>query len=195
MLRTLRPALVVFVVLTLLTGFVYPLLITGLAQLTMPWQAHGSVIEQQGRSVGSTLIGQCASAAGDFWGRPSATTPQPCNGLASGGSNLGPNNPAQLAAVKSNLDALRAADPDNKAAVPVDLVTASASGLDPEISLAAALYQRDRVARARKLDPALVQALIERHASRPLLGLFGQPRVHVLELNLDLDRLSASSQH
>lgn len=187
MFRILRPALTLFAGFTLLTGLVYPLLVTGIAQMVFPWQANGSVLAVRGRPAGSALIGQSFSAPGDFWGRPSATSPQPCNGLASGGSNLGPTNPAQLVAVKGNLDALHAADPGNDAPVPVDLVTASASGLDPEISLAAAEYQRDRVARARHMSPTAVQGLIDAHALHPLLGVFGQARVNVLELNLALD--------
>ncbi|MGA8008927.1 MAG: potassium-transporting ATPase subunit KdpC, partial [Thiomonas sp.] len=141
---------------------------------------------------GSTLIGQAWSAPGDFWGRPSATSPQPYNGLASGGSNLGPTNPAEIAAVKARIDALHAADPGNQAPVPVDLVTASGSGLDPEISLAAAEYQRMRVARARHMDPGQVQKLINAYARRPFLGIVGEPRVNVLALNLALDRVTAS---
>lgn len=189
MFRTLRPALTLFVSLSLLTGLVYPLLVTGIAQIAFPWRANGSVIVVNGRPVGSPLIGQAFSDPRDFWGRPSATSPQPDNGLASGGSNLGPTNPAQSAAVKSNVDALRAADPGNRAPIPVDLVTASGSGLDPEISLAAAEYQRDRVARARRLDPRAVQQLIDAHRQSPFLRMIGEPRVNVLELNLALDGL------
>ena len=187
MVRTLRPALTVFVGLSLLTGLIYPLLVTGIAQVVFPWRANGSVIAVNGRAVGSALLGQAFSDPRDFWGRPSATSPQPCNGLASGGSNLGPTNPAQFAAVKANVDALHAADPGNQAPIPVDLVTASASGLDPEISLAAAEYQRDRVARDRHLSPQAVQRLIDAHRRRPFLGMFGEARVNVLELNLALD--------
>ncbi len=192
MFRTLRPALTLFVGLSLLTGLVYPLLVTGIAQLAFPWRANGSVIAVNGRPVGSPLIGQAFSDPRDFWGRPSATSPQPDNGLASGGSNLGPTNPAQIAAVKARVDALQAADPGNQAPIPVDLVTASGSGLDPDISLAAAEYQRDRVARARHMEPAQVQQIIEQHARLPLLGVIGQARVNVLELNLALDSASVS---
>jgi K+-transporting ATPase ATPase C chain len=194
MIRMTRSALTLFVFFTVITGLVYPALVTGLAQLAFPWRANGSVVAVQGKPIGSPLIGQPFSDAAHFWGRPSATSPQPYNGLASGGSNLGPTNPAQLAAVKGNLDALHAADPGNKAPVPVDLVTASASGLDPEISLAAAEYQRDRIARSRHLDPQLVQQLIDAHASRPWLGVFGEARVNVFELNLALDKVEATPQ-
>lgn len=191
MVRTLRPALSLFAAFTLLTGLAYPLAVTGIAQLAFPWRANGSVIAVDGRPIGSPLIGQSFSDPRDFWGRPSATSPQPDNGLASGGSNLGPTNPAELAAVKGRVDALHAADPGNRAPVPVDLVTASGSGLDPAISLAAAEYQRDRVARARHMSPQAVQNAIDAHARRPLLGLFGEPRVNVLELNLALDHADA----
>ena len=187
MFRTLRPALSLFATFTVLTGLAYPLAVTGIAQLAFPWRANGSVIAVDGRPIGSPLIGQAFSDPRDFWGRPSATSPQPDNGLASGGSNLGPTNPAELAAVKGRIDALHATDPGNQAPVPVDLVTASGSGLDPEISLAAAEYQRERVARARHMSAQAVQNAIDAHARRPVLGLFGEPRVNVLELNLALD--------
>lgn len=187
MIRTLRPALSLFVLLSLLTGLAYPLLVTAIAQLAFPWRANGSVLAVDGRAIGSSLIGQAFCAAGDFWGRPSATVPQPDNGLASGGSNLGPTNPAELAAVRARVDALHAADPGNRAPIPVDLVTASGSGLDPDISLAAAEYQAARVARARHLPLATVQHAIDAAAHHPLLGIFGEPRVNVLELNLALD--------
>ena len=183
----LRPALSLLILLTLVTGLLYPLAVTGLAQLFFPWQANGSVLTRDGHAVGSALIGQNFTAPGDFWGRPSATATYPYNGLASGGSNLGPTNPALLDAVKARIAALRAADPGNTAPVPVDLVTASASGLDPDISLAAARYQAPRVARARHLPLARVQALIDAQAHPRWLGLFGTPRVNVLELNLALD--------
>lgn len=191
MIRTLRPALSLFLAFTLLTGLIYPLLVTGLAQVLFPWRANGSVLAVQGKPVGSALIGQAFTGPQYFWGRPSATTPQPDNGLASGGSNLGPTNPAELQAVQQNIAALHAADPGNTAPIPVDLVTASASGLDPDISLAAAEYQRDRVARARHLSPQQVQDLINREARKPWLGVFGEPRVNVLALNLALDKLDA----
>lgn len=182
-----RPALILLIILTLLTGVAYPLLVTGVAHVIFPVKADGSLIVEGGRAVGSRLIGQPFSDPKDFWGRPSATSPQPDNALASGGSNLGPLNPALTDAVKARIAALHAADPGNRAPVPVDLVTASASGLDPDISLAAAYYQADRVARARSLAPARVRALIANHARRSLLGVIGSPRVNVLELNLALD--------
>ena len=185
----LRPALVLFLLLTLLTGFIYPLLLTGLAQLLFPERAAGSLLVRDGRAIGSRLIGQSFSDPRYFWGRPSATTPQPFNGNASGGSNSGPLDPALLKAVAARVAALRQADPGNDAPVPVDLVTASASGLDPEISVAAADYQAARVARTRGLPPGRVRTLIAAHSEGRLLGLLGEPRVNVLELNLALDTL------
>ena len=184
-----RPALVLLLLLTLITGLIYPLLITGVAQLLFPGRAAGSLLMRDGRAVGSRLIGQSFSDPKYFWSRPSATTPQPYNGSASSGSNMGPLNPALLDAVKPRIAALRAADPGNTAAVPIDLVTASGSGLDPEISLAAANYQAGRVARARGLAPERVEALIAEHTEGRLLGVLGEPRVNVLELNLALDAL------
>ena len=188
-LSALRPTLVLFLLLTVLTGFLYPLLVTGLAQLLFPHQAAGSILRRDGHAVGSRLIGQSFSDPRYFWSRPSATTPQPYNGTASTGSNLGPLNPALLDAVKARVAALRAADPGNRLPVPIDLVTASGSGLDPEISVAAASYQTARVARARGLAPERVQALIAQHTEGRLLGVLGEPRVNVLELNLALDAL------
>jgi len=189
LLASLRPALVLFLLLTVLTGFLYPLVVTGLAQLLFPARAAGSLVTRDGHAVGLRLIGQSFSDPKYFWSRPSATTPQPYNGTASTGSNLGPLNPALRDAIKPRVAALRAADPGNSAPVPIDLVTASASGLDPEISLAAANYQAARVARARGLAPERVQALIAQHAEGTLLGVLGEPRVNVLELNLALDAL------
>jgi K+-transporting ATPase ATPase C chain len=189
LLASLRPALVLFLLLTVLTGFLYPLAVTGVAQLLFPAQAAGSIVTRDGHAVGSRLIGQGFSDPKYFWSRPSATTPQPYNGTASTGSNLGPLNPALRDAIKARVAALRAADPGNGAPVPIDLVTASGSGLDPEISLAAANYQAARVARARGLAPERVQALIAQHAEGTLLGVLGEPRVNVLELNLALDAL------
>ncbi len=186
---TLRPALVLFVLLSLITGLAYPLLVTALGQALYPAQAAGSLIVKDGKPIGSLLIGQAFSDPGHFWGRPSATSPQPNNALASGGSNLGPLNPALLDAVKARVQALHDADPGNTSPVPVDLVTASASGLDPHISLAAAHYQVQRVAAARKLGVAQVEVLIEPATERPLLGLLGEPGVNVLRLNLALDAL------
>ena len=186
---TLRPALLMLVALTLLTGVAYPLLVTGLAQGLFPQQAAGSLVMQGGKPVGSALIGQNFADPGHFWSRPSATGPMPNNGTASSGSNLGPLNPALTDAVKGRVAALRAADPGNSAPVPVDLVTASASGLDPHISPAAALYQVNRVARSRKLSPSQVQALVAAHTETPWLGLLGEARVNVLNLNLALENL------
>lgn len=185
----LRPALVVFFILTLITGVAYPLLVTGAAQALFPAQAAGSLIMRDGKAVGSALIGQNFSDPKHFWGRPSATSPQPYNALASSGSNIGPLNPALTDAVKSRVEALRAADPANAARVPVDLVTASASGLDPHISPAAANYQVGRVAKARGIASDKVQALVDAQTETPLLGLLGEPRVNVLKLNLALDKL------
>ena len=185
----LRPALTLFVALSLVTGLLYPLAVTGVAQLAFPHQAKGSLIVQGGTVVGSELIGQSFTQPGHFWGRPSATAPTPYNAAASGGSNLGPTNPALTDAVKARIEALRAADPGNTRPVPVDLVTASASGLDPHISPAAADYQAARVAKARGLPLAQVQALVLEHTESPWLGLLGEPRVNVLALNLALELL------
>ena len=185
----LRPALTLFVVLSLVTGLLYPLAVTGVAQTAFTHQANGSLITQGGKAVGSELIGQSFTEPGHFWGRPSATAPMPYNASASGGSNLGPTNPALADAVKARIEALRAADPANTRPVPVDLVTASASGLDPHISPAAAAYQLARVARARGVPAAQVAALVAQHTETPLWGLLGEPRVHVLHLNLALDAL------
>jgi K+-transporting ATPase ATPase C chain len=187
----LRPAIVLFLVMTVLTGIVYPFAVTGLAQLLFRDQAAGSLVMVDGHPVGSRLIGQSFSDPKYFWSRPSATAPQPYNALASSGSNQGPLNPALTDAVKARIDALKAADPTNVLAVPVDLVTASGSGLDPEISIAAARYQAARVARARGLTPQQVETLIAKHARGRLFGLVGEPRVNVLELNLALDVLKA----
>jgi len=183
----LRPALVLLLVLTFLTGIVYPLLVTRLAQTLFPFQSHGSLIVRDGKAIGSNLIGQSFTDPAHFWGRPSATGPMAYNASASSGSNLGPMNPALTDAVKTRVAALRAFDPANLAAVPVDLVTASASGLDPHISLAAAQYQLSRVANHRKLSTQAVQVLIDQATQRPLFGLLGEPVVNVLQLNLALD--------
>jgi K+-transporting ATPase ATPase C chain len=185
----LRPAATIFLALTLLCGIVYPYVVTGFGKLAWSGQAAGSLVVHDGKAIGSTLIGQAFTSSRHFWGRPSATAPMPDNAAGSGGSNLGPSNPALLDAVKGRIAALRQADPGNLAPVPVDLVTASASGLDPDISLAAAHYQAGRVARARGLDPARVQALIDGQAARPLLGFLGEPKVNVLALNLALETL------
>jgi K+-transporting ATPase ATPase C chain len=188
MFRELRPALFVFATFTLITGVIYPLLVTAFAQL-FPGQAQGSVIEINGKAVGSALIGQPFSDPGYFWSRPSATSPQPYNGAASSGSNLGPTNPALAAAVNDRIQALRDADPGNMKPVPADLVTASASGLDPHISPIAADYQMARVARARGLTEATVVELVESHTENRTFGFLGEPRVNVLRLNLALDAL------
>jgi K+-transporting ATPase ATPase C chain len=185
----LRPALVLFVLLSALTGLLYPLAVTGAAKVVFPDRAAGSLIERDGQVVGSRLIGQNFSDPKHFWGRPSATTPMAYNAAASGGSNQGPLNPALVEAVKGRVEALRAADPGNTAPVPVDLVTTSASGLDPDISPAAAAYQAGRVARVRGLPVAQVDALIARHTEAPFGGFLGEPRVNVLALNLALDAM------
>ena len=186
--RSLRPALSLLALMTVVLGLVYPLLITGVARVAFPAQAAGSLIEKDGKLIGSRLMGQSFSDPKYFWGRPSATAPQPDNGLASGGSNLGPLNPALLDQVKANAKALRDADPDNHAPIPVELVTASASGLDTDISPAAAAFQVDRVARARGMPVADLQALVAAHQQNRVLGYIGEPRINVLELNLALDK-------
>lgn len=190
-LSAIRPAVVVFSALTLICGVVYPLAVTGIGAAAFSAKAAGSLVEAGGKQVGATLIGQSFSSPKYFWGRPSATGPMPDNAAGSSGSNLGPNNPALLDAVKGRIDALKAADPSNTAAIPVDLVTASASGLDPEISVAAARYQAGRIAAARKLPAKEVMALIERHQIAQVFGFFGEPRVNVLALNLALDRAAS----
>ena len=187
--RLLRPALSLLLLMTLLLGALYPLAITAIARLAFPQAAAGSLIHADGRLIGSALIGQSFSDSTHFWGRPSATSPQPYNALASGGSNLGPLNPALLEQVRANLKALHDADPDNPLPVPVELVPASASGLDPQISPAAAYYQAARVARARGIARSRIEALISAHEQGPLLGLIGERRINVLELNLALARL------
>jgi K+-transporting ATPase ATPase C chain len=183
----LRSALMVFFILTILTGVAYPLAVTGIAQLLFPHQANGSLIYKDGKPIGSSLIGQPFDEPKYFWGRPSATAPFPYNAAASSGSNLGPTNPALPEAVKTRVAALKAADPGNDAPVPVDLVTASGSGLDPHISPAAAEYQVRRVARARGKEEAFVRTLIIQHTEERQLGMLGEPRVNVLALNLTLD--------
>lgn len=184
--RNLATAALLFLVLSLLTGLVYPLTVTGIAQLFFPLRANGSLVERDGHTVGSELIGQPFAGPGYFWSRPSATGPFPYNAAASSGSNLGPTNPALLERVKGDVERIKQAHPGNEP-VPVDLVTASGSGLDPHISPAAALYQVERVAAARNLEPATVRRLVEQHVEGRTLGLLGEPRVNVLELNLALD--------
>ena len=188
-----RPALVLFALLSALTGLIYPAAVTGAAQALFPAQAAGSLVVRDGKPVGSVLIGQNFSDPKHFWGRPSATAPQPYNASASGGSNQGPLNPALADAVKARVEALRAADPGNTAPVPVDLVTASASGLDPDISPAAAHYQAARVARERGMAPDQVNALIVQNTQKPLWGVLGESRVNVLALNLALDASTSST--
>jgi potassium-transporting ATPase KdpC subunit len=189
MLMHVRAAIVSLAVFTVVTGVLYPVLVTAIAQLAFPHRANGSLIVRNGKAVGSELIGQPFDDPKYFWGRPSATAPFPYNAGASSGSNLGPTNHALTEAVQGRVDALRAADPGNTAAIPVDLVTASASGLDPHISPAAALYQVPRVARARPMDAAAVRRLVAEHIEDRQLGLLGEPRVNVLALNLALDTI------
>ncbi|GAB3625606.1 potassium-transporting ATPase subunit C [Pandoraea terrae] len=193
MTKLLRPAIATFLVLSLVTGVAYPLLTTGIGRWVFPNQVAGSLIEHDGKLVGSALIGQNFSDVKYFWGRPSATTPNPNNAMSSGGSNLGPLNPALTDAVKARVAALKQADPDNPAPVPVDLVTASASGLDPDISPAAAQFQVGRVARARHLPVDQVSALVASHTEGRQFGVLGEPRVNVLRLNLALDALGAKA--
>ena len=186
----LKPAFLMLVIWTVLTGLLYPLAVTGLAQILFPHQANGSLIlDKDGKPLGSELIGQPFGDPKYFWGRPSATAPYPYNAGASSGSNLGPTNPALVEAVKARVEALRAADPGNAAPIPVDLVTASGSGLDPHISPAAAEYQVNRLARARGLAPETVRKLVARYTEGRQWGLFGEPRVNVLLLNRALDGL------
>jgi len=187
MISTLRPALVLFAGLTLACGVAYPLAVTAIGSAAFPSQAGGSLIELGGKAVGSALIGQQFTSPKYFWGRPSATGPMPYNANGSSGSNQGPLNPAFADAVKGRIEALKAADPSNTAPVPVDLVTASGSGLDPEISLAAAEYQLNRVAALRRMSPEQVRSLIQQNAGKQYFGFFGEPRVNVLALNLALD--------
>lgn len=191
--KQFRPAVVILLMMTLLTGVLYPLLVTGVAKGLFPNKAGGSLIERNGKAVGSELIGQPFDNPTYFWGRLSATTP-PYNAGASGGSNCGPMNPSLTDAAKARVDALRKADPHNAAAVPVDLVTSSGSGLDPNISVAAAEYQVLRVAKARHMDEAKVRDLVDKHTRQRQLGILGEPGVNVLELNLALDEADGSAK-
>ncbi len=188
MLKELKPALLMLAVLTVITGAAYPLLVTGIAQAVFPHQANGSLVERDGKVAGSELIGQPFSDPKYFWGRPSATGPVPYNAGASSGSNQGPLNPALEDAIKARMAALKAADPGNTAAIPVDLVTASGSGLDPHISPAAAEYQVGRVARARGLEVGAARVLVAAHTEGRDFGVLGEPRVNVLVLNQALER-------
>jgi K+-transporting ATPase ATPase C chain len=188
MFAQLMPSLRMLIVMSVLTGIVYPLVVTGVAKLAFPRTANGSLIVSDGKTVGSDLIGQPFDDPKYFWSRPSATSPQPYNAMASSGSNLGPRNPALADAVKDRIKALRDADPGNTNPVPIDLITASGSGLDPHISAAAADYQVARVAKARRLSPAEVRRLVAMYTQDRTLGVLGEPRVNVLELNLALDR-------
>lgn len=189
----LRPALTMLLVLTLLTGVIYPLIVTGLAQILFPRQANGSLIVRDGKLIGSELIGQYFNEPKYFWSRPSATSPFPYNAAASSGSNLGPTNPALIERIKARVAALRAADPGNDRPVPVDLVTASGSGLDPHISPAAAVYQAHRVARMRGVEERQVKDLVGHYTEGRQFGVLGEPRVNVLKLNLALDAFSQFS--
>ncbi len=189
MFAQLKPALIILALMTIITGIIYPLAITGIAQVLFPGQANGSIIVQGDHPVGSSLIGQSFEGPEYFWGRLSATGPYPYNAAASSGSNLGPTNPTLQEAVQARIDALRAADPGNIQPIPVDLVTASGSGLDPHISQAAAMYQIPRVARERGLTEEQVLALVKEHTQGRQLGFLGEPRVNVLQLNLALDEI------
>lgn len=183
-----RPAIVLFAALTLICCVLYPYAMTGIGQLAFAGQANGSLVLRDGQPVGSRLIGQAFTSPKYFWGRPSATSPMPNDAANSGGSNQGPLNPALHEAVKARVEALKAADPGNSTPVPVDLVTASPSGLDPEISIAGAYYQAPRIARERKMTVEQVRSLVDRHSEYPVLGFLGEPRVNVLALNLALDQ-------
>ena len=187
--KQIKPAVVMFLLLTILVGIVYPLVVTGIAQVIFPVQANGDLIVHDGNVAGSSLIGQPFSSPDYFWGRLSATSPVPYDAEASGGSNYGPRNPALITEVQTRTDALHAVDPDNTQPIPVDLVTSSGSGLDPDISPAAAYYQVPRVARVRNLSENDVSALVAANTANPVLGIFGEPAVNVLHLNLALDHL------
>ncbi|MGD0806178.1 MAG: potassium-transporting ATPase subunit KdpC [Anaerolineales bacterium] len=185
----LRPAILILILFTLITGFLYPLAVTGIAQLVFPHQANGSLIVRNGKVTGSSMIGQSFDDPKYFWGRLSATSGFPYNAASSSGSNLGPLNPALIAAVQARITALNVADPGNTQPIPVDLVTASGSGLDPDISIAAALYQVPRVAQARGMTESAVIALVNEYTEGRQLGFLGEPRVNVLQLNLALDAI------
>jgi K+-transporting ATPase ATPase C chain len=185
----LRPAISLFIILSVITGVIYPLITTGIGKIVFPDQTSGSLIKKNNVIVGSSLIGQQFSGANYFWGRPSATSPMPYNGLNSGGSNLSNSNPEQIKAVENRINALHDADPMNVQEIPIDLVTASGSGLDPHISPAAAYYQFNRVAKVRNMNPEKLEKLIKDHTETSQFGMFGEPRVNVLKLNLAMDNL------
>jgi potassium-transporting ATPase KdpC subunit len=187
MLKQSKQAFLLLMIISFLTGVLYPLAITGIAQVAFPSQANASLIYRDGKPVGSSLIGQPFTDSKYFWSRPSATSPMPYNAESSGGSNLGPTNPDHAKAVTDRIATLKKADPKNDAPIPVDLVTSSASGLDPHISLAATEYQIARIARTRGLDVETVRKLVAKHTEGRTLGLLGEPRVNVVELNLDMD--------
>jgi K+-transporting ATPase ATPase C chain len=183
----LKTTILVFCILTIITGIIYPLAITGIAQLFFKSQANGSIIIRDGKVIGSSLIGQPFDDPGYFWGRPSATSPAAFNAASSSGSNLGPSNQALSDAVKTRVNNLHIADPDKKLPIPVDLVTSSASGLDPHISPAAAFYQIPRIARERKMQEDVVRAIVQENTENRFLGVIGEPVVNVLRLNLAID--------
>jgi len=187
MFKELKTAILTFLILTIITGIFYPLFITGVSHLFFHNRASGSLIYRNGKPVGSSLIGQPFSNPKYFWGRPSATSPAPFNAASSSGANLGPSNPALAETIKNRIKAYKAADPNNTNPVPIDLVTSSASGLDPHISLAGAYYQAPRVARLRNLPLDTVRDVIHQHKNKRFLGVLGEPTVNVLELNLALD--------
>ena len=182
----IRPALLSFLVLTIITGVIYPVFITEIAQLLFPNQANGSLIYRNGKVIGSALVGQTFDDPGYLWGRISATSPQ-YNASNSSGSNIGPSNPALIDEINGRIKALKAADPNNAGPVPIDLVTSSASGLDPHISLAAAYYQIPRIAKQRRFSVTIVKSIIDRNRTGRFFGLIGEPVVNVLKVNIDLD--------
>jgi K+-transporting ATPase ATPase C chain len=192
--KQLKTALILLLLLTLLTGFIYPMLVTAIAQILFPWRANGSLIEQNGKVVGSLLLGQTFTESKYFWGRPSATTPYPYNAASSSGSNFEPLNTDFIVQLKQRVALLQRVDSKNKQAIPVDLVTASGSGLDPDISPAAAFYQADRIAKVRHLPEELINNLIQKSIVPKTLGSLGEPRVNVLDLNLILDQLTANKE-
>lgn len=188
-LKQIKTASILLIVFTVITGFIYPMTVTGIAQLFFHWRANGSLIEREGKWIGSTLIGQSFTDPKYFWGRPSATTPYPYNAVNSMGSNLAAGNPVLLSAIRERIEHLKAADTLNQKLIPVDLVTASASGLDPDISPLSALYQVSRIARARKIQEDKITGLIQRFSKHSACNILGEPRVNVLKLNMALDRL------